>query len=185
MKASRNSLYTMWLKSSFGSVGEGTVFSRPLRIEGGGSKRITIGDNVFFNPNCILGCWERYGEYEFQPKISIGNNCFFGEFCHITAVNSITIGDGLLTGHFVYIGDNSHGGFSWEEADVPPVKRRLQSKGPIRIGNNVWIGDKVTILGGVSIGDNVIIAANSVVLTDVPSNSVVAGAPAEIKKRLN
>ena len=89
--------------------------------------------------------------------------------------HKITIGDGLLTVRFVYIGDNSHGGLSWEEAEIPPEKRKLKSKGEIMIGKNVWIGDKYTILGGVTIGDNVIIGANSVVPHDIPSNSVWGG----------
>lgn len=65
-----------------------------------------------------------------------------------------------------------------EEAEIAPGKRKLKSKGEITIGNNVWIGDKVPIFGGVSIGDNVIVAASSVVTHDVPSNSMVAGSPA-------
>ena len=96
----------------------------------------------------------------------------------------IAIGDGLLTGRFVYIGDNAHGGLSWEESSVPPINRQLRSKGEVKIGLNVWIGDKVTILGGVTIGDNVIIAANAVVTKDVPSNSIAAGIPAKVVKTL-
>ena len=61
----------------------------------------------------------------------------------------------------------------------------MKSKGEIKIGNNVWIADKVTILGGVTIGDNVIIGAGSVVNNDVPSNCIVAGIPANIIKKLS
>ena len=55
----------------------------------------------------------------------------------------------------------------------------LCSKGPVVIEDNVWIGDKVTILGGVTIGDNAIIGANSVVTHDIPSNCMAAGMPAK------
>ena len=61
----------------------------------------------------------------------------------------------------------------------------MSSKGGIVIGDNVWIGDKCTILSGVSIGDGCIIAANSVVTQNVPSYSVVAGVPARIIKQLS
>jgi len=115
----------------------------------------------------------------------IGDNCSIGEYAQITAINKITIGDGLLTGRYVYIGDNSHGGLSREEAIVPPVRRKLKSKAEIKIGRNVWIGDKVTILGGVSIGDNAIVGANSVVTKDVPSNCVAVGMPARVVKKLD
>ena len=52
------------------------------------------------------------------------------------------------------------------------------------IGRNVWIGDKVTILGGVTIGDNVIIGAGSIVTLDIPSNSLAGGSPARVIRSL-
>lgn len=58
----------------------------------------------------------------------------------------------------------------------------MSSKGAIVIGNNVWLGDKVTVLSGVRIGNNVTVAANSVVTKDVPDNCIVAGIPARIIK---
>ena len=64
------------------------------------------------------------------------------------------------------------------------LDREIISKGPVKIGRNVWIGDKTTILGGVSIGDGAIVAANSVVTKDVPPFCVVAGVPARIIKDL-
>ena len=63
-----------------------------------------------------------------------------------------------------------------------PQKRELSSKGIIKIGDNVWIGDKATILSNVSIGDGSIVAANSVVTKNVPPYSVVAGNPARVIK---
>lgn len=180
-----NLLYTSWMRNFIGEVGENTSFSRPLLLQGGGERRIRIGSNTHFEHHCILGCWECYGEDDhYEPEIIIGDNCSIGEYCHITAINKITIGDGLLTGRFVYIGDNAHGGLSWEEAEISPVQRHLTSKGEIIIGRNVWIGDKVTILGGVTIGDNVIIGANSVVTCDIPCNCVAVGMPAKVVKQL-
>lgn len=167
-----------------GKVGSNTVFSRPLLLQGGGQKMINVGYNTKIGQHSVLGCWLSYGQSHFNPRISIGNNCSIGEYCHISAINSIIIGDGLLTGRFVYIGDNTHGGLTWNESVIQPSKRELQSKGGIRVGQNVWIGDKVTILGGVSIGDNVIIGANSVVTHSIPSNCIAVGAPARIIKEL-
>lgn len=178
-------LYTLWIRNFLGEVGENSSFHYPLRLQGGGPRRIRIGKRTSIQAYSILGSWKRYGKDEhYEPEIIIGNDCNIGEFCHITAINRITIGDGLLTGRFVYIGDNAHGGLSMEEADTPPARRHLKSKGEIRIGRNVWIGDKVTILGGVTIGDNVIIGAGSIVTHDIPSNSMAAGMPAKIVKEL-
>lgn len=176
LKAKKDELYSSWIRNFIGKVGEDSFFGRPLLLQGGGNKRISIGCHSNFEANCILGCWKHYGTgNEFNPEITIGNKCSFGEYCHISAINKITIGNGLLTGRFVYIGDNSHGGFSWAESIIPPGERKLKTKGEIIIGDNVWIGDKATILGGVTIGDNVIVGANSVVTHDVPSNTVSGG----------
>lgn len=179
LKGKRNMLYTMWISNFIGEVGEKCHFQYPLRLQGGGSQRIRIGERTSIQAYSILGAWESYGKDEhYEPEIVIGNDCNIGEFCHITAIRRITIGDGLLTGRFVYIGDNAHGGLSLEEAETPPARRHLASKGEIKIGRNVWIGDKVSIFGGVSIGDNVIIGAGSIVTHDIPSNCMAAGAPA-------
>ncbi len=178
----QNRLYTMWIRNFIGHIGSHSAISKPCSLQGRGQRRIFIGDYTTIQEHCILGCWEKYGNQCFAPSLIIGNHCSIGEYNHITACDQITIGDGLLTGRYVYIGDNSHGGLSVEEASVPPIERKLKSKGKICIGNNVWIGDKATILGGVSIGDNVIVAANAVVTKDIPSNSVVAGVPARIVK---
>ena len=189
----KNILYTAWIKSFLGQLGNSSMIHYPCSLQGGGNKCIYIGNHTCINRYSILGCWNCYLSYDINgkpqtqhlnPMIIIGNHCNIGEYTHIAACNKVTIGDGLLTGRYVYIGDNAHGGLSWNEADIPPIMRELKSKGEVKIGNNVWIGDKVTILGGVTIGDNVIIAANSVVTKDVPSNSVVAGLPAKIVKAL-
>lgn len=184
MKGYKNSLYTMWIRSFLGKVGDDSLISYPCNLQGGGYKSVSIGDFTTIQSHCIIGCWNTYQEQEFSPEIIIGNHCNVGEWNQITAVKKITIGDGLLTGRFVYIGDNAHGGMSWEEADIPPVNRKLKTKGEIMIGCNVWIGDKVSIFGGVNIGDNVIIGAGSIVTHDIPSNCMAAGMPAKVIKQL-
>ena len=178
-------MYTVWISRFIGEVGEGCLFHKPLRLEGDAIDCIQIGSSTTIQEHTVLGCRKHYGNQIFNPEMIIGSRCDIGAYCHITAINSIIIGDGLLTGRYVYIGDNAHGGFSFEEANIPPGQRLVKSKGPVIIGNNVWIGDKCTILGNVSIGDNVIVAANSVVTHNVPSNCIVAGTPAKIVKKLN
>ena len=145
-----------------------------------GAKYITIGERCKFDDYLYLTAWDNYREQRFTPKIEIGDNCAFGAFNHITCVNRIKIGDNCLTGKWVTITDNSHGRNVKEELNVPPGERPLYSKGPVIIGTNVWIGDKATILPGVTIGDNAVIAANSVVTKDVMANTVVGGCPAKL-----
>lgn len=185
----RNVLYTMWIKYFIGQIGNSSSINYPCSLQGGGSKHIRIGTCTCIHGHAILGCWKEYnahdGQQLFTPEIIIGNNCNIGEYAHITACNKIRIGDGLLTGRYIYIGDNSHGGLSWEEASILPVQRSLKTKGEIVIGNNVWIGDRVSILSGVIIGDNVIIGSNAVVSHNIPDNCMVAGCPAKIIKQLD
>jgi len=178
----------MWIRSFIGHVGKHTTIAKPCSLQGGGQNNISIGDHTSIQSHSILGCWEKYESLEgidhYDPEIIIGNHCSIGEYCHITAINKVTIGDGLLTGRFVYIGDNAHGRLSCEEAFISPTQRKLISKGEIKIGRNVWIGDKVSIFGGVTIGDNVIIGAGSIVTHDIPGNCMAAGMPAKIVKQL-
>lgn len=181
----RNAIYTLWIRNFLGGLGKSSYIGYPCILWGRGSYNITIGSGTFIQEHCVLGCWIKYGEQFFTPSIIIGNNCNIGQYSHISAIDKIYIGDDLLTGRYVYIGDNSHGGLSWEESKIPPISRKLKSKGEVVIGNNVWIGDKATILPGVTIGDNVIIGANSVVTKSIPSNTLVAGVPARIIKQLD
>jgi len=180
-----NTIYTLWIGNSIDDIGEKTVIAKPCSLQGKGLRRITIGHHTSLEGHCILGCWESdmYGD-EHIPSIQIGNYCHLGEYNHLTACNKIVIGNGLLTGRYVIISDNSHGGLSFEEAKVYPWKRQLTSKGEVVIGDNVWIGDKASILSGVHIGDNVIVAANAVVTKNIPSNCIVAGVPAKVIKSL-
>lgn len=116
--------------------------------------------------------------------MEIGNNVSIGEYSHITCTNKATIGNGVLTGRFILITDNSHGNNTKEVAEIVPLAREICSNGPVYIGDNVWIGDKVTILPNVTIGKSCIITANAVVTKDIPDYSVAAGIPAKIIKTL-
>lgn len=160
---------------------EGRVLS-PKLIRG--EKYISIGKGTVVWPGAILTAWDAYGEQTFTPEISIGEDCNINEFCHITACQKIEIGDNVLTGRYVYISDNSHGAFEKKMLSCNPLKRPLVSKGPVVIGNNVWIGERVCILAGVKIGEGAVIAANAVVTHDVPPYAMVAGIPAKVIKSL-
>lgn len=171
------------LQPQFLECGRHVTFERYNLVLG--RKYISIGDHTDFQTDLYLSAWDTYIEQRFIPKIVIGKNCHIGAFNHITSINRIEIGDGLLTGKWVTITDNSHGLSDIASLSIEPHKRSLYSKGPVIIGRNVWIGDKATILPGVTIGDGVVIGANSVVAKDVPSYCVVAGNPARIIKQIS
>ena len=107
-----------------------------------------------------------------------------GDHSHITCANKIVIGSGVLTGKRILITDNSHGSITLEQLQVAPKSRPVISKGDVFIGKNVWIGEKASIMPGVTIGEGSIIGANAVVTSDIPPYSVAVGTPARIVKRL-
>lgn len=108
-----------------------------------------------------------------SAKITIGENCSFGDFTHIGAVNNISIGKNLLCASKVLIIDHDHGMCHTTDlrnfAKVHPRSRDLTSKGSIQIGDNVWIGEAAVILAGSDIGDGAVISANSIVRGHVPA----------------
>lgn len=176
-----NTLYTGYCTNGFGSFGKGTVISYPRETMIGKSF-MTIGSNSSIGKHSIMTAWHYLG----SPVIKIGDNVILGDYIHITAVKSIEIGDGVLTGKFVTITDNSHGLLNnIEELQQAPGSREVYSKGPVIIRKNVWIGDKVTILPGVIIGEGAIIGANAVVTKEVPPYTIVGGNPAKIIRIIN
>ena len=148
-----------------------------------GEKYISIGKYTHFDQYCVLSAYDHTIDGSvFTPEIEIGECCNFGAWNHITAVNRISIGSGFLSGKWVTISDNNHGDNSYNQMKIEPLYRPVTSKGAVIIGRNVWVGEKATILSGVTIGDGAIIAANAVVTKDVPAYSVVGGNPAKIIK---
>lgn len=178
------SLNTLWINKHVGSLGEGSSVGLDCQLQGGGNKSIYIGDHTGIGKHCILGCWNHYKGNVYHPEIVIGNGTYIGEYTQITAAQKIIIGNGVLTGRFVYISDNNHGTFSTSDPSSRPIDRKLEIKGPVIIEDNVWIGDKASILSGVTIGKGAIVACNAVVTKDVPPYSIVGGAPARIIKTI-
>lgn len=107
---------------------------------------------------------------DFGKNITLGDNVFINACCHFQDHGGITLGDDCLIGHNVVLATLNHG--------IAPEKRASMSPAPIVLGRNVWVGSNSTILQGVTIGDNAIIAAGSVVTKDVPANVIVGGVPA-------
>lgn len=89
----------------------------------------------------------------------------------------MTLGDGCQIGHNVVFATLNHG--------LEPADRGTTYPAPIVLGRNVWVGSNATILQGVTIGDNAVVAAGAVVSRDVPANTIVGGVPARIIKRID
>lgn len=115
-------------------------------------------------------------------KLFISNRTWIGSNVSLYAENCIKIGSNCMIAKDVSIISVDH---LFEKSTIPYIDQGYDiSNNPIFIGNNVWIGEKAIILKGVSIGDNSIIGAGSVVTKSIPRNTVVAGNPAKIIKLL-
>lgn len=113
---------------------------------------------------------------DFGKNIKIGRNVFINSGCRFQDQGGITIGDGSLIGHNVVLATINH--------DYNPKKRGTMYLKPIVLEENSWIGSNATILPGITIGENSIVAAGSVVTKDVPANTIFAGNPAKFMSNL-
>ena len=113
---------------------------------------------------------------DFGKNIKLGKRVFINSGCCFQDQGGIEIGDDCLIGHQVVIATLNH--------DLEPSRRASMIAAPVKIDKNVWIGAHATILAGVNIGDNAVIAAGAVVNRDVEANTVVAGVPAKKIKHI-
>lgn len=102
---------------------------------------------------------------------------FFNTGCSFQDSGGITIGDGTMIGMNITIATLNHG--------LSLDTRNTTYPFPVNIGENVWIGSNATILPGVNLGNNAVVAAGAVVTKDVPENTVVIGVPAKVIKKIN
>ncbi|HGO5294084.1 TPA: DapH/DapD/GlmU-related protein [Photobacterium damselae subsp. damselae] len=166
----------------FSHIGKNCFISSDIVLHN--PHNISIGDFSEISKNSSLTTWGREHNNEI-PLIDIRNNVSIGEGAHITACNFIQLNDNVLLGKYVTITDNSHGYSDRTDNFLPPLKREVVSSGIVIIESRVWIGDKVTILPGVRIGEGAIIGSNSVVTKDIPKYSVAVGIPAAVIKQIH
>ena len=113
---------------------------------------------------------------DFGKNIVVGEHVFINACCHFQDHGGVTIGDRCQIGHNVVFATLNHG--------LAPEKRKSTCPAPIVLGRNVWVGSNATILQGVTIGDNAIIAAGAVVTKNVAANTIVGGVPAKFIKSI-
>lgn len=154
----------------------------PIDIRG--KKYIKVSKGFTTGVGCRI---EAYPEND-QTTLFFGKNFQMNDYVHITAMEKVQIGDNVLFASKIYVSDCSHGSYSGDQHDSSPESiphdRKLFSK-PVVIEDNVWLGEFVSVLPGVTIGKGTIVGANSVVSKSLPSNVIAVGTPAKPIKRYN
>jgi len=169
-----------WLwKQRLQRVGSGFHIGSGALIQG--ADCITVGEHFNAGQQLWIEAVKSYADFRFTPRIAIGDRVVCSQGVHITATRSVTIGDGVLFGSRVHVTDHSHGtyrGATQDSPDLPPARRAPSEGRPVVIEDNVWLGDGVVVLPGVTIGYGSIVGANSVVSRDIPARVIAVGAPA-------
>ena len=166
-----------FLGPQFDSLGKGFTFMKPWHVEIFGSP-IVLGDyaNVIATPDkrIRLTVWSNI---EDRVGIRIGSYCLICPGVRIGSAQEIVVGDNCMIASSAYITDSD-----WHDIYNRAAVGRTA---PVRIGDNVWIGDSAIICKGVTIGENSIIGAGAIVVDSVPPNTIAAGNPAKVVKQLD
>ncbi len=136
--------------------------------------RLEIGPQTLLEP----GVWiTAPGE----ARVRIGSGCFLNLGVMVASMNLVEIGDHCMFANGCFISDASH---RFDDPDRPVPEQGFTTRGPTRIGDNVWCGAHVVITSGVTIGERCVIGANSVVTKDIPPFSIAAGSPAKVLRQI-
>jgi len=152
------------------------------RLKSTGRNHFYKGELAVFSKGLLelgkLNTIQNRFDIEVKGLLVIGSHNYFNKNIKIVCLEYIVIGNECLIADSVHFYDHDH---NYKDLSKPIREQGYFSK-PIKIGNNVWIGDRATILKGVNIGDGAIIGAGAVVTKDIPSNAVAVGNPACIVK---
>ena len=144
-----------------------------------GAENIALGNENSFGEGCEIISLNTHMGQTLSPRLQIGNRVRVTARCRITCASNITIDDDVLMAPDVFITDHNHG--------MDPTRRGGYSPQPlivkdVHICEGVWLGQRVCVLPGVTIGEHSIIGASSVVTHDIPPYSIAVGSPARVVK---
>ncbi len=174
------------------SLGRGVQFFNPRDVRFG--RHVIIGDYAYIHAlgpeSLVFGDQSGCGAFcrivtsvqfnEVTGHIRLGRNVWIGDGSKLGGAGGLEIGDDTFTGQYVTFHPENH------RFDDPTRLMRLQgvTRKGIKVGRNCWIGAKVTVCDGVTIGDHCVIAAGAVVTRDIPANHLAGGVPARVIRPL-
>lgn len=161
---------------------KGRMIRTPIIIRG--KKFIDFGEKLTTGVGCRFDAYSQ----DLSHTIIFGHDVQINDYVHICGMKKVSIGNNVLIASHVYISDNSHGIYKGGGFDSHPSvfpKKRDYYVEPTIICDNVWIGEGVMIMPGVTIGEGCIIGAHSVVNKSIPPFSIAVGSPARVVKKYN
>ena len=167
-----------FLRPQFTSLGKGHTIIRPWNVEIFGAP-IEVGDYV----NVIAAREKKvrltvWSDREDPVGIHVGNYCLICPGVRVSSSTEIIIRDNVMLASNSYVTDSD-----WH--DIYNRVAVVGNRAPVRIENNAWVGDSAIVCKGVTIGENSVIGAGSVVTSSIPANSIAAGSPARVIKELD
>ena len=136
--------------------------------------RLEIGEGTLLEPHVWLTAPD-------DARIRIGAGTFLNIGVMVASAELVEIGDHCMFANGCFVTDANH---RFDDPDRPITWQGFTSKGPTRVGDNVWCGANVVVTSGVTVGERSVIGANSVVTEDIPPYSIAAGAPAKVLRRV-
>jgi acetyltransferase-like isoleucine patch superfamily enzyme len=176
----KSAIYSFLVKSSFGGFGKGSRI-RPPFISWD-VRDVYIGSNCCIAENGWIQGIRDYAGAKFTPRLEIGDGTYIGRISHIIACLDMKIGRNVVMADGVYITDNFHG---FEDIKLPILQQGLRTPGPVVVEDEVWLGERVSVMPNVTIGRHSVVGSHSVVTKSIPPFCVAIGAPARVIKRWN
>lgn len=159
--------------------GKSVTIDKHCVIDGFSSEKIILGDCVKIGAFSTLSSTSHMSKY--GKGLKMGHNSAVGQFTEFGAAGGIEIGNDVIMGSYISFHSENH---NFSDNSKLIREQGVTSKG-IKIGNNVWVGAKVTFLDGCIVGNNSVVAAGAVVNAIYPDNSIIGGVPAKVLKSIN
>lgn len=160
-------------------IGINSTIGKHTLIDGYARNKVFIGDNAKIGPYSEVRCTSHFSKH--GEGFTMGNNSATGKLVFFGSAGGITIGIDVLIGEYTSFHSENHNFF---DPNILIREQGVVSKG-IVLGNDIWVGAKVTFLDGAQVGDHSVVAAGSVVTEAFPSHVMIGGIPAKILKKLD